>query len=58
MLYQDWRTRYRRSLKSKALYYPMEMTNLMLSALEFCPRQNDEVRLFHADIELVPVLFE
>ncbi len=39
MLYQEWQTRYRLSLKSKALHYPMEMTNLMLFILKLCPRQ-------------------
>ena len=58
MLYQEWRTRYRLSLKSKALHYPMEITNLMLFILKLCPRQNDEVRLFHANIELVTMLLK
>jgi hypothetical protein len=34
MLYQERRTRYRLSLKSKALHYPMKMTNLMLFILK------------------------
>jgi len=58
ILYQLVRARYRRSLKSKALHYLMEMTNLMLFIHQIRLRQVVKKHLLNTHIKVIAVLLE